>query len=442
MIVRPNRSSNNGGVLLVALVTCAILGITIGSYLSLVYNQSLSVTRAQAWNAALVVAEAGVEEAMAHLNSGVSTNNLAVNSWVSLGGGVYEKTNYIGDSFSVVDIKLKPAVTNVNPVIVATAYVPGPISRPKITRTVKIDTKPKSVSGIPGGLVVTTSVDLNGNLINIDSFNSLNPNYSTDGLYDPKKANDKAGVTTMSSGTNAINIGNAEVKGIVHTAPGGKITVGSGGGIGEKQWIDNGNHGVQDGHFADDAVFSVPDAKLPGNKLWLPPIPGKYKVNGVTYKYVLNNAAAWKLSNLDGSVYISSPDVILYVTDSVNLANKADQVHIAVGGSLSLYVGAPSVNLSGQGIINDSGVAKSFSYYGLPTNTKFTLGANASFTGTIYAPQCDFTLGGGGRNTYDYSGACVVKSVTMNGHFQFHYDEALEEVPAVSGYVAIAWDEL
>jgi hypothetical protein len=126
----------------------------------------------------------------------------------------------------------------------------------------------------------------------------------------------------------------------------------------------------------------------------------------------------------------------------VNLANKADQVHIAVGGSLSLYVGAPSVNLSGQGIINDSGVAKSFSYYGLPTNTKFTLGANASFTGTIYAPQCDFTLGGGGRNTYDYSGACVVKSVTMNGHFQFHYDEALEEVPAVSGYVAIAWDEL
>src|SRR6185295_5824827 len=99
----------------------------------------------------------------------------------------------------------------------------------------------------------------------------------------------------------------------------------------------------------------------------------------------------------DGSVYVSSPDVILYVSDSVKLANSGDQVHIAAGGIISMYVGAPSVTLSGQGVVNDSGVAKSFTYYGLPTNTQFKLGANAAFTGTIYAPQCDFTLGGGGN---------------------------------------------
>jgi hypothetical protein len=228
----------------------------------------------------------------------------------------------------------------------------------------------------------------------------------------------------------------------VHTAPGGKAAVGSSGSVGDNTWVNGGKMGIEDGHFADDAVFSVPDAKVPANKLWLPPIPGKYKVNGVTYKYVLNNAAAWKLSVLDGSVYVGSPDVVLYVTDSVNLANKGDQMHIASGGSISFYVGAPSVTLSGQGVINDGGAAKSFSYYGLPSNKSFTLGANAAFTGTIYAPSCDFTLGGGGNNTYDYAGACVVKSVVMNGHFQFHYDEALAETPTVNGYVAISWDEL
>src|SRR5205085_6275797 len=117
-------NANNGGVLLVTLLVCAILGILIGSYLSLIQNQYLSAARDQAWNTALVVAEAGVEEAMAHLNSGVTTNNLAVNSWMTVATGTYQKTNFLGANYSVVNIKLRPAVTNIYPVIVSKAYVP------------------------------------------------------------------------------------------------------------------------------------------------------------------------------------------------------------------------------------------------------------------------------------------------------------------------------
>ena len=131
MKIQRRSHGEAGGVLLVALLICLLLGTAIGSYLTLVQNQSLSVARAEAWNAALMVAEAGVEEAMAQLNSGVNTNNLAVNSWVKVGNGIYQRTNTLGDSYSVVNIKLRPAVTNANPVIVATAYVPGPLSRPK-----------------------------------------------------------------------------------------------------------------------------------------------------------------------------------------------------------------------------------------------------------------------------------------------------------------------
>jgi len=36
----------------------------------------------------------------------------------------------------------------------------------------------------------------------------------------------------------------------------------------------------------------------------------------------------------------------------------------------------------------------------------------------------------------------MVNSVVMNGHFNFHYDEALGSTPVASGYVAIAWDEM
>src|SRR5437879_13363525 len=107
-----------------------------GSYFALVQVQSAAVSRSQGWNSAIIVAEAGVEEAMAHLNSGVTTNNLAVNSWTDAGGGNYRKTNYVGTSYSLVTIKIHPAATNPYPLVVSRSYVPGPLSPQTVSRTV------------------------------------------------------------------------------------------------------------------------------------------------------------------------------------------------------------------------------------------------------------------------------------------------------------------
>jgi hypothetical protein len=62
--------------------------------------------------------------------------------------------------------------------------------------------------------------------------------------------------------------------------------------------------------------------------------------------------------------------------------------------------------------------------------------------GSIYAPQATFSLGGGGNNTYDFIGRCVTKSAKMNGHYNFHFDEALKYEAVPTGYIACAWDEL
>ncbi len=438
MIIGRKVKLDEGGVLLVALLTCVILGITIGSYLSLIYNQQLSVTRAQAWNAALVVAEAGIEEAMAHLNSGVTTNNFAVNSWVNIGGGIFQKTNYLGDSYSVVDIRTRPAVTNVDPVLVSVAYVPGPISRPPISRTVQVGTKGKSIAGIPSGMVVSTTIELKGGGVAIDSFNSSDSKYSTGGMYDPTKAKDTAQVTTTSTKGNDINVGNASIKGSVHTGPGSKVGTGAHGSVGDNAWVDAGTPGIQKGHFKDDASFTISEVTLPSVSSWLTPLSGKYKINGAAYNYVLNNSGAWKVSALSGSVYITGANVVLYVTDTFD----SEKIVLAPGASVSMYVGAADVKISGQGIINQGGQSKNLTYYGLPSNKSFTLGGNAAFIGSIYAPQADFVLSGGGNNDFDYAGSCVVKSVKMNGHFKFHYDEALADVPAATGFTAISWDEL
>jgi len=443
MTIRQGKSCGaEGGVLLVTLLICVLLGTLIGSYLSLIQNQHLSSTRAQAWNSGLVVAEAGIEEAMAHLNSGVKPNNLAVNSWADMGGGVYEKTNFLGDSYSVVDIKIAPAVTNSYPVIVATAYVPGPLSRPMLTRTLQIATKPKSITSVPGGMVARATINLKGSGIFMDSFDSSDTNYSTAGAYDPKKARDRAQATVLSSSTNAVQVDNGTIKGYVHTAPGGTVAIGSGA-VGDAAWITAKKPGIEPGHVLQDAGSVAPDVSLPAGTSWQSPISGKYKINGFNYKYSLNNAAPWRTSSLSGSVYVSSPGVVLYVDTTLSIGS-GEQILLAPGASLTLYVGASDANIGGNGVVNQGGRAKDFVYYGLPSNKSIELSANAAFTGSINAPSADFTLGGGGSNTYDFAGACVVNSVVMNGHFNFHYDESLPSTPSTSssGFVVASWDEL
>jgi len=63
--IKKTKIGTGGSVLLVTLATCIILGVLMGSYLSIIKTHHFSVARAQAWNGALVTAEAGVEEAMA-----------------------------------------------------------------------------------------------------------------------------------------------------------------------------------------------------------------------------------------------------------------------------------------------------------------------------------------------------------------------------------------
>jgi choice-of-anchor A domain-containing protein len=91
--------------------------------------------------------------------------------------------------------------------------------------------------------------------------------------------------------------------------------------------------------------------------------------------------------------------------------------------------------------MNSPGYAKNFQIYGLPSLTSVSFHGNAGFVGTIYAPEADMTGGGGGNNVQDTSGAMVVKSVTLNGHWNFHYDQSLKTFGPTLGWVATKWSE-
>ena len=85
------RRPHCGSVLLVTLFMVGLLGFFLFSYLYVVRTQKVLVIRSQAWNAALPIAEAGLEEAMAQLNPGPPNPvvDRTSNGWGTPKNGVY-----------------------------------------------------------------------------------------------------------------------------------------------------------------------------------------------------------------------------------------------------------------------------------------------------------------------------------------------------------------
>ena len=145
------------------------------------------------------------------------------------------------------------------------------------------------------------------------------------------------------------------------------------------------------------------------------------------------------------TLYVSGP-TRLYVTGNFTMQGQnGSYITISPGATLQLYVGTtdgPSVSTTLLNV-NNAGNASNFQYYGLPNNTSVTWSGNATYTGTVYAPEAQFTLTGGGNgNTSDYQGSCIVSSVVMNGHFSFHYDENLKRSGTRIGFTVAFWQEL
>ena len=454
---RPSR----GSVLIVTLVTAVILGVALASYLAMVAHQHYSTVRSQAWNSALPIAEAGVEEALTQLQY-TDVAHLGRDQWVDLNNGWFYKSHYLGntaDHYEVLIQQVEP------PVIVSTGMVPAPL-RPSILygitigqgqgapapdngsfvrRRIRVNTVRRPL--FPGAMVAKGHIELAGNNVTTDGFDSSDPNYSTLGKYDRTKNKPSGDVATngsdTASGKNfipAIDVGEADIKGHVSTVPNGTAQVGAGGSVGDLAWVDGGSPGIQpgwgDGH---DNRFDFSIVPVPFTTGYGSPAGGTVGTNN--YTCILDGGLNrnYRVNNFSGKVLVTG-DVNLLVTDTFNFGS-GDFVYIAPGATLKVWVAAPVAVLGGNGVINSDGYAIGFQYYGLAQNTSFKFSANAAFTGTIYAPRADFTLGGGGGNDYDFVGACVVDTVKMNGHYHFHFDEALRG-KLWKGYVPVAWNEV
>jgi hypothetical protein len=443
-ILAPRRAES-GSTLMIAVVALATISFLLISYLNLTAGVNRSVVRSQTWNDALSVAEAGIEEALINLNiNGVGGLKTSGTGWEQYQAGVSAYTyRYLTYDWVNRDYRyyLVYVTTNgansqrpeivchgykylansyANPVVAA-AGVTVPYD-PWVRRSIRVNCVRGSRH--PRGMLAQSYIDMNGNNISTDSYDSSNTLYSTSGRYDPTKAKANGDVGTNLTLTNSISVGNANIKGSVATGPGGTVSVGPSGFI-----TGTVSHDMN----VDFPVVNAPFTAAPGIQ------PG---TNGYTYQVPPGNTLGGSLS-MSGtqSLLITGPGLTkLYLTGELSVTGNAF-IELAAGAQLELYVGGANAKIAGKGIISPTAKATDVSYYGLPGNTSLDMSGNGEFTGTVYAPNAAFTASGGGNNLYDLAGAIVVKTIKLNGHFNLHYDEALGRIPAPNGVTITAWNE-
>jgi hypothetical protein len=497
--------------LLVVMVLGGILCLSVMYYLSLIEQQNTLSVRSQAWNMAIAVSEAGIEEGLEALNSGGIPSS--ADGW-SQNGTVYSRTNTLPEG-NWYTVNMDYAIPN-NPAITARAHVVLPIlaAAPSLSmfaavgsdgtastafsRAIRVTCSKNPTSLYTAAMVSKHAIDLKGNGVATDSYDSSDPTKSTNGKYDASKyTGDHGDVATDDSVI--VGVQQANIYGTLHTGPNGSFSIGTQGGVGTHAWQSANGSGMQPGHFLQDADFTYPDTTLPDTssgyetphsldavfptnsvipsfhtltaaQSWMIPNPqpvgletnydkhdnltgytwttyttNVYYVTNRLYDNVLEANHKYVSSLLSGTTIVQGPNVTLVLPNGLTGAEKlffnyTDNMNPGV----TVYCGGTSASISGNQYVNPSGFAGSLILYCAPTVTSFVLNGNGQFTGVLVAPNADLAMHGGGNSDQDFCGSLMVNSVGMNGHFKFHWDEALGHMQSdnAARYLVRSWNEI
>jgi len=268
--MRTARSTQEGSVLTTVLVITGVIGVMLVAYLSMTANQNKFTMRSLAWNTAIPMSEAGLEEALAHLNYS-GTTNLASDGWVKDGTFYTFDRSLSNGYFHVTLSSASP------PVITSTGYVRAPFQTNYISRAIRAPTRMRTP--FTGGVTAKGTITMSGGST-VDSFDSCDPLHSTNGAYIAAWRKDNGTVQTTSTALGAIDVGTGKVYGSVDTGPGG--TVKAGATVGDTAWVNNAaNAGkIEPGHVASDVNLSISDAPMPDlSGTFGAPVSGAYSYN-------------------------------------------------------------------------------------------------------------------------------------------------------------------
>jgi len=433
MEVRRTRNQT-ASILVVVIVMCGIVGATLVAYLNMVTSQERFVHRSAVWNSCIAMCEAGVEEALAHINHrNTPSTNFAVNRW-NYSSNAFRKPRYLNGGRCDIVIS-----TNYPPIITVSARLPAPMNVGEVIRHVRVQTKVSRV--FPQAILSKSRVTLGGNG-RVDSFNSTNHLESLNGQYIEARATDRAIVASLTRNATDFNVGNVDIYGYVATGPGAFVNVGPGGVVGSTLFNLAPGHGgqIESGHHRNDFNVYVDDGALPLNFSPLPiPLAGTgANIGGTNYLYVAGygDYAVGTISMSTGVKFLITNRARILVTGNATLTADA-AIILTTNATVEWYQAGSTVNMGGRGVVNSRGYARDFQLIGLKSCTSVSYSGSLQFIGTVYAPSANVILTG----SADAYGALVGNSIELSGGMGLHYDEALND-SRKARFVANSWQEI
>lgn len=409
MKITPSRQS--GHTLFVVLMLSGIIIAALGTYLNLASQEQKTLHRSYCWNAALPMAEAGIEEALSHLNK--DKTNFTTDGW----GTNVLRHRALGDDYYVVGVSGSPGSTVI---INSTGFVHVAEAN-YISRIVQVRGITARDFRFPG--LVASAITFGGTF-RADSYDSSTNTDSTNGQYDPKKAS--AGALIATPG-NLFNLyGNTTILGYITSGPGGAYSC-SGSASASDGSLAKGVQMSPVAHFTNGFKMSLPPVDIPFTDGDLPQ-PGN--VGGTNYDYVLDTDDYFVTNFIsNGAIYVKG-SASLYVTGLITV----NQIVIGPAARLDLYIGSPTISIAPVVV----GAAPYFTIFALPTCLNMTMSGGTQLNGLIYAPNTSLNAQGHAA----ISGAIAAAAFNCNGTFDFHYDLAFSKPRVLPPVRVISWNEL
>ncbi len=401
-----NATNNNrkGFMLVLSLLTASILLILTMAYIGRVVADYRFTSKIYNSTDALNLAEAGVERALWEIRY----NNMAFSGWATTIDGNGNKTSAIsvnsfqtstGDNIGDYTVTAWVSSDGMSATATAMGYAPNR-SSPDAKRTIKVT---YARHNFARAVVGTGGITMSGQAYT-DSYDS------SLGLYSAQPHTQNGDIA--SNGAITLS-GQAHINGDANPGAGypfsGTPNV-------------SGSYGTLQAPVVVDPIpASTMDAARTTNN------------NGNIIYAPGNNPLTGYALSVSGSNSITLPGGTYYFT-SVNISGQAS---INVTGASTVYVDGGNVTVSGQGIVNNTGLPKNLLIYS--TGSIATLSGQAAFAGAIYAPTATVTLSG----QDNFYGSIVCGSSIDSGQAAIHFDLSLLNVsPVFANSKVTSWQEI
>lgn len=444
-----------GAVLLVALIFSIVIAVSLSSYINLGRTNMTLSNRAFYANAAVNLAETGLEQAMWSINKAVDGDAGAWTGWTASGNHAWRNFtgfNFDANSTGHVRVYVQNHTLGVSPVIIArssiTPYNSGPIEKWIMVRLSKR-------SQFANGLVAKNNLSFSGGNATVDSYDSRLGPYDAalgGGLFNKY---DRGSAGSSSITVNSFSLSNSQIFGFaaIGTSDYSGLSVGPNGVVGT---FGAAAGSIDNARVTTDFTTNFPDVTAPTTAGYtigsingattlplggdLPAADGKfyYNVSGIA----LAGGATKKLN------ITPATDVVIRITAGsgsigVKLTGNAS-INVLAGATLNMYLDC-DVSIAGKGIANSNGPD---SFYLRSTRPAGTAGAqdikvsgNGQLSAVVYAPNSNVTMNGGGASGSVY-GSVIADNITVTGGSAFHYDEALSAATSGNPFGIASWNEL